>query len=386
MLSKMSQLFGVGIRDEGVDIMTQLESRLDDYRIFLDRLAEHVKDWEVETRHSMESLQRWGTTFGAVLGLETSPPESESYEAFILVLSTTQGLSTALEDNLQTIFYPLLQKLKAMTEHPKRLLREIHSFESFRTPSSPLVRFWRSDTSKNHQRFLYLRSTLLSELPILLGAMNRAIGLAFHTITQGFLKAVREIWIEFLDSLLVEGEHYGQEILRTWQMRSEDVQQALLDWDRKYVSAVGSKTSFRMVSPVNGKESKHEEWIFPDLVSFSYSDIPRVSSAPSLFPPNPIRQSIAGDAPVLYTIRAIQTYVPPAHDPYRGRPFFKLSKGDCFEVLEEYDHPAAHTDLPRRFMNKEGEDCLLKVRAKHDGVGYQVGAVGWALARFVSAD
>lgn len=174
--------------------------------------------------------------------------------------------------------------------------------------------------------------------------------------------------------------------LGTWQMRSEDVQQALLDWDRKYVSAVGSKTSFRMISPVNGKELKHEEWTFPDLVSFSYSDIPRVSSAPSLFPPNPIRQSIAGDAPVLYTIRAIQTYVPPAHDPYRGHPFFKLSKDDCFEVLEEYDHPAAHTDLPRRFMSKEGEDCLLKVRAKHDGVGYQAGAVGWALARFVSAD
>lgn len=94
------------------------------------------------------------------------------------------------------------------------------------------------------------------------------------------------------------------------------------------------------------------------------------------------------EASGLYTIRATRRYSPPPHELYRGHSFFKLSEGDCFDVLEEYDHPSssAHIDLPRCFVSKKDEDCLLKVRARNNGAGYEVGTVGWVLARFVSAD
>jgi len=91
-------------------------------------------------------------------------------------------------------------------------------------------------------------------------------------------------------------------------------------------------------------------------------------------------------ATALYTIRVLRPYSPPPHSPYRGHSFFTLVDGDCFEVLEEYDHPSTHTDLPRCFVSKRGQDCLLKVRARNRGAGYEPGDVGWVLARFVSAD
>ena len=97
-----------------------------------------------------------------------------------------------------------------------------------------------------------------------------------------------------------------------------------------------------------------------------------------------MRQSVTGSATVPYTIRAVRSYSPP-HGEYRGLSFFELVDGDCFEVLEEYDHPT-YTDLPWRFISKKDEDCLLKVRARHKGIGYDIGDVGWALARFVTAD
>lgn len=249
--------------------LAQLESRLDAYRISLDRLAERVKDWEIATRRSVESLQRWGTTFGGVLGLETLPSAPRAYEAFVSLLSSLQGLSTTLEDDLQTTLYPLLQKLKTMTEHPKRLLAEMHFLERPRTPSSPW-KLWRSGNCGD--RFRYLQSTLLSELPVLLDAMDRAIGLALRSILQGFLKSVRKKWIDLFDSLKEDSERYGgtEETLRTWRKRWEVGWQALLVWEEKYVSAVRSETSLPMrlpttsevPAPTSGKESNYEVWKF----------------------------------------------------------------------------------------------------------------------------
>lgn len=96
-----------------------------------------------------------------------------------------------------------------------------------------------------------------------------------------------------------------------------------------------------------------------------------------------IRQSVTRAAPTIYTIQAIQSYSPPPHDPYRGHSFFKLVDGDRFQVLEEYDHPSIHADLPQCFVDEKGEDCLIKVRARNRGIGYEAGDVGWALAKFV---
>ena len=83
----------------------------------------------------------------------------------------------------------------------------------------------------------------------------------------------------------------------------------------------------------------------------------------------------------LYTTRAIHPCIPPTGVSYRGLPFFQLVYGDSFDVLREYGHPSTHVDLP--LYVDDGEDCLLLVRAKSNGGGYETGDVGWALASFL---
>ena len=219
--------------------LAQLESRLEDYLIFLDKLAGRVKDWEIATRRSVESLQQWGITFGIVLAPPSSGPHPPAYQAFTSLLYSLPGLCRTLEDDLQTTFHPLLRKLKVMAEHPKQLLNEMHALKLRR---SPLARIWRPGTSGDHRRYLALRSTLLSQLPVLLDAMERAIELAVRMMTQSrvtFFRAVREKWIHLFNSLTEEGEHYGgtEETLRAWQVRWEEGQKMLLIWEKRYISA-----------------------------------------------------------------------------------------------------------------------------------------------------
>lgn len=83
----------------------------------------------------------------------------------------------------------------------------------------------------------------------------------------------------------------------------------------------------------------------------------------------------------LYTTRAIHPCIPPTGVSYRGLPFFQLIYGDSFDVLREYGHPSTHVDLP--LYVDDGEDCLLLVRARSKGGGYEAGDVGWALASFL---
>jgi hypothetical protein len=83
----------------------------------------------------------------------------------------------------------------------------------------------------------------------------------------------------------------------------------------------------------------------------------------------------------LYTTRAIHPCIPPTGVSYRGLPFFQLMYGDSFDVLREYGHPSTHVDLP--LYVDDGEDCLLLVRARNKGGGYEAGDVGWALASFL---
>jgi hypothetical protein len=259
------------------DKLAQLESRLDDYAVFPDMFAERVKDWEIATRRSVESLQQWGITFGAVLALAppSSAPSHPAYQVFISLLYSLRGLCRTLEEDFQTTLHPLLRKLQLMTKHPKRLLSEMHSLE---LPPSPLARFWRPYTSKNHHRYLALRSTLLSELPVLLDAMDRAIELAVRIMTQRrviFLNAVRTKWIHLFDSLKEEDEHYGrtEETLRAWQVRWEMGRQMLLIWEERYLGesaaweATSSETSPLArppatsveLPPMNGEELHYEQ-------------------------------------------------------------------------------------------------------------------------------
>ncbi|KAI9464895.1 Dbl homology domain-containing protein [Boletus coccyginus] len=377
--------------DTEIAQLAQLESRLDGYSIFLGRLAEHIKCWENETRRCVESLQRWSITFGAVLGL---PPLSSAsyppaYKEFTSLLFFLSELCTTLEMTLD----PLLHKLEAMTEHPKRLLEEMHTLESLRTPSSLFARFWRPNTSK---RYHNLQSELSSQLPVLLDAMDRAIGLAVRIMTQEFLEPVRGKWIKLFDSLREANEHYGgaEETSRAWRGRWEDGWQMFLTWREGFilrestVRGIHSSARSDLSLPVRLSVTSAEPPSANDVPSVSPAGSPPRLQMRFSFPPSSsrTRRSTVHRATVLYTIRVLRSYSPPPHSPYRGHSFFTLVDGDCFEVLEEYDHPAIHADLPRCFVSKRDQDCLLKVRARNRGVGYEPGDVGWALARFVSAD
>ncbi|KAF8432265.1 Dbl homology domain-containing protein [Boletus edulis BED1] len=236
----------ISIRTDGpvsteADDLAQLENRLRQYPIFLDDLARHVKDLEVATRLSVESLQQWVITFSAVLGPEPSQsaPYPPANAAFTPLLSSLLDLCKTMESDLQMSIIPF-NKLKAMTERPKQLLDEMHTLESH-TPSTPFAKFlFLYYFFNRRRRYTDLRSKLLAELPLLLIAMDRAIGLAIRIAIQGILKFVERIrdkWMGFFNSMVSEDdEHYdGTEIVRAWSVAWEDGRQKLMTWEEVYV-------------------------------------------------------------------------------------------------------------------------------------------------------
>ncbi|KAF8845915.1 hypothetical protein BDN67DRAFT_1872 [Paxillus ammoniavirescens] len=254
-VSRMRSLRGPRIKDlaengpdnaEAVEV-ARLEGELQKYSAFLDKLAKDVRDWRNAMHTSFVGLRQWGITFGTVLGLTPSPdlpsgdpdevdPEmrSEAYDAFTLLLSTLPELSTALDKNLQLVFVPILCDLKAMIEPPTKLLGAMHSLEPLHvallhTPYPPSKSRRPAQTLLTaSQSYLALRSSLSSELPILLRALNRATGLAVRVLAQeqtAFYEAVGERWGELWDALRVEGERCGgaDETLRVWGERWGEV-------------------------------------------------------------------------------------------------------------------------------------------------------------------
>ncbi|KAN0098062.1 Dbl homology (DH) domain containing protein [Tylopilus felleus] len=200
-------------KEKEANELPQLEVRLHEYPIFLDTLAEHIKNWGIASRRSVASLQQWSITFGALLGHQPSP-SVPAHEAFTSLLSSLADLCRALEDNIQTSLYPLFHELKAIMENPKRFLDEMHALELPRARCPLWKLFRRLDT------------------------LDRAIGLAIHKVVQEFLGVVKEKWIHFFNSLTEEGECYGgtEETLRAWQMRWEVAQRQLLFWAQTFLS------------------------------------------------------------------------------------------------------------------------------------------------------
>lgn len=239
-------------KEKEANELPQLEVRLHEYPIFLDTLAEHIKNWGIASRRSVASLQQWSITFGALLGHQPSP-SVPAHEAFTSLLSSLADLCRALEDNIQTSLYPLFHELKAIMENPKRFLDEMHALELPRARCPLWKLFRRLDTCKvqDHQRYLSLRSRLLSELPVLFKKVDRAIGLAIHKVVQEFLGVVKEKWIHFFNSLTEEGECYGgtEETLRAWQMRWEVAQRQLLFWAQTFLS----RSELEALLPANGE-------------------------------------------------------------------------------------------------------------------------------------
>lgn len=75
-----------------------------------------------------------------------------------------------------------------------------------------------------------------------------------------------------------------------------------------------------------------------------------------------------------YMCQVVFPCQPPPGVSYFSFPFFTLTRGDVYEVLQEAGHPSLHPKLP--LYVDEGEDCLLLCRDEDS-------AVGWALASFL---
>ena len=235
---------------EAIEV-ARLEGELQQYAVFLDKLAKEVKDWRLTMRQALVTLWQWGITFGAVLGLTPAPSlldiskptdepdsegRSEAYDAFTLLLASLPGLCTDLEQELQKSFIPLLCNLKTMVEPPTKLLSAMHSLEPLHVAllHTPVAKSRRPAPAllTASQSYLALRSALSSELPILLRAMNKATGLAVCIVAEkqaAFYASVGERWAELWDALRVEGERCGgaDETLRVWWERWGEVETRL---------------------------------------------------------------------------------------------------------------------------------------------------------------
>jgi hypothetical protein len=76
-----------------------------------------------------------------------------------------------------------------------------------------------------------------------------------------------------------------------------------------------------------------------------------------------------------YMCQVVHACHPPAAVSYFSFPFFTLTEGDIYQVLQEAGHPSIHPKLP--LYVDDGEDCLLLCRDEE-------GNVGWALASFLA--
>ncbi|KAI6046273.1 hypothetical protein EDC04DRAFT_2864786 [Pisolithus marmoratus] len=259
--SKIKEITETGIDNAEAAEVARLESELQRYATFFDRLARDAREWRDAMQKSLSALREWGITFGAVLGLtpspsalnpelvpdspsgqaiDTSDPEirSEAYDAFTCLLSSLPPLCDVFDERLKEVFRPVLCELKAMLEPPRKLLSAMHALAPLHTallhtPFSPSKgRRPAQDLLTASQSYLALRSALAAELPLLLSALNRATALAIRILADeqaNLYGMIADRWAELWDALRVDGERCGgsEETLRVWWERWCEVEERL---------------------------------------------------------------------------------------------------------------------------------------------------------------
>ncbi|KAI6145479.1 hypothetical protein BKA82DRAFT_995591 [Pisolithus tinctorius] len=259
--SKTKEMAETGIDNAEAVEVARLESELQRYAAFFDRLARDVREWRDAMEVSLFALRQWGIAFGAVLGLtpspsalnpdlipdspsgqaiDTSDPEvrSEAYDAFTSLLSSLPPLCDVFDERLRERFIPVLCELKAMLEPPKKLLSAMHALTPLHaallhTPFSPSKgRRPAQALLTASQSYLALRSALAAELPLLLSALKRATALAVRILADeqaNLYVMIADRWAELWDALRVDGERCGgsEETLRVWWERWSEVEERL---------------------------------------------------------------------------------------------------------------------------------------------------------------
>ncbi|KAL4068692.1 hypothetical protein V8B97DRAFT_1872814 [Scleroderma yunnanense] len=254
--SKLKEIAETALDNAEATEVARLESELQRYAAFFDKLARDVKDWRDSMHVSLVALRQWGITFGAVLGLTPSPSSlnpdlipdspsgqaidtsdpavrSEAYDAFTLLLSSLPPLCDVFDERLNEAFIPILCELKLNLDPPKKLLNAMHTLSPLHTallhvapskgrrPAQALL--------TASQSYLALRSALAAELPLLLSHLNRATGLVVRILAEeqaSLYFLIEERWAELWDALRVEGERCSgaEETLRVWWERWSEVE------------------------------------------------------------------------------------------------------------------------------------------------------------------
>lgn len=140
-----------------------------------------------------------------------------------------------------------------------------------------------------------------------------------------------------------------------------------------------AKPSFRrkISDSIRGTSSKRTK--SPGALPMSQSQMFLPDSDAPLSPPHSgtpqrERRTSWSETRIKYTCRVVHGCRPPAPVSYFDFPFFTLSVGEVYGVLQEAGHPGHHPKLPLHV--DDGEDCLLLCRDDQ-------GQVGWALASFL---
>jgi hypothetical protein len=140
----------------------------------------------------------------------------------------------------------------------------------------------------------------------------------------------------------------------------------------KFTDKQRSSTSRQRSGSRSNRTSFHDD-VHPDSPT-----LPPPPPPPPLPPPSYTRNNNRDSwvtRQAKYMCQVVHSCHPPAAVSYFSFPFFTLTEGEIYQVLQEAGHPSIHPKLP--LYVDDGEDCLLLCRDEE-------GNVGWALASFLA--
>ncbi|KAI5988222.1 hypothetical protein EDD15DRAFT_2371655 [Pisolithus albus] len=241
--SKTREIAETGIDNAEAVEVARLESELQRYATFFDKLARDVREWRDGMQVTLFATASMGYYVWCCFGgqaIDTADPEvrSEAYDAFTGLLSSLPPLCDTFDERLRESFIPVLCELKVMLEPPKKLLSAMHALAPLHNallhaPFSP-VQGSATRTSPANCFAIISRAPLgaCCGTPVAPVSMNRATALAIRILAdeQANLYAmIADQWAELWDALRVEGERCGgsEETLRVWWERWSEVEERL---------------------------------------------------------------------------------------------------------------------------------------------------------------
>ncbi|KAI0029937.1 Dbl homology domain-containing protein, partial [Vararia minispora EC-137] len=385
--------------NEEAAAVAKLEAEITGILAALDALKPNATDWADGTHEFALALSSWARGFGKITGLTAADGGSEAYDAFLAIADGELArLSVDASARIIEELFPLIARLHASAAPPRALLDALHAL----APSHHALLHHNAAKGKPDKALLdastaytALRQQLALELPTfveLLRAGGRAAARVLVGIQAGFYADARARWRGLWDALRVDGERNAgaEETMRVWRGRVEEVEREaerlrILRPEKLVPPARTRTAAATAVRPGLGRRRSGSRKVGGAPASPLVPVFPSDDALPTL-PPAPLSVSTDGaptrlrvsskwlTARAKYTCAVVHACEPPAGAAYYGLPFFRLRRGERYEVLKEAGHPSVHAALP--LYVDDGDDCLLLAR---DGGG----SLGWVLASFL---